>query len=130
MPIAPTEVRFIKLGKGGMWERDCIEGPVPKIRFGFDNPHHQACSKGDWDRLDAYWREKNPGEATKIINQTQDFYNLDMSTLWITFYERKLYWCFADSNVVEIEQGGSRIRKAINGWRCTDISDNTLYSDS
>jgi hypothetical protein len=130
MLIAPTEVRFIKLGKGGMWERDCIEGPVPKIRFGFDNPHHQACSKGDWDRLDAYWREKNPSEATKIINQTQDFYNLDMRTLWITFYERKLYWCFADSNVVEIEQGGSRIRKAINGWRCTDISDNTLYSDS
>jgi Restriction endonuclease len=130
MPIAPTEVRFIKLGRGGMWELDCIEGPEPTIRFGFDNPHHQACSKGNWGQLDTYWKEKKPGEATKILNQTKDFYKLDQSTLWITFYKRKLYWCFADSQVVEIELGGSRSRKAINGWCCTDLSGDPLFSDS
>lgn len=130
MPITPTEVRFIKLGRGGMWESSCIEDLKPTIRFGFDNPHHQACAEGNWEPLNAYWREKNPGEATKIINQTKDFYTLDRDTLWITFYKRKLYWCFADSNVDEIAQGGARSRKAINGWCCTDVSGDTLFLDS
>jgi Restriction endonuclease len=130
MIIATTEVRFIKLGKGGMWERDCIEGLEPTIRLGFDNPYHQACSEGDWEPVEAYWKAQSPGQATKIINQTRDFYTLDRNSLWITFYKQKLYWCFADPYVVEVEPGGSRIRKVINDWRCTDIAGNTLFSAS
>ncbi len=76
MRINPNEVRFIKLGRGGGWEHDCIDGPTPTVRFGFDSPHHQACLDGDWSTVEAYWREKHPREATKIINQTKDFYTL------------------------------------------------------
>jgi len=131
MSINPSEVRFIKLGRGGMWEKDCIEGPTPSIRFGFDNPHHANCLRGDWETLEQYWRQdKRPAEVTKIVSQTKDFYTLGTDALWITFYNRKLYWCFADTTVIELEPHGSRIRKAIDGWRCTDAAGNLLFVDS
>jgi Restriction endonuclease len=130
MHISPDQVRFIKLGRGGKWEQECIESSAPTIRFGFDNPHHEACLNGDWATLEAYWRQKRPTEVTKIINQTKDFYTLGFDALWITFYKRKLYWCFAEAQAVEIEPGGSRLRKAINGWSCTDTKGRTLFTDS
>lgn len=131
MTINPSEVRFIKLGKGGMWERECIEGATPSVRFGFDNPHHEACLQGDWNILEQYWRaRKSQAQTTKIVSQTKDFYTLGADALWITFYERKLYWCFADTEVMEVEPHGSRIRKAIGSWRCDDVAGNTLYVDS
>lgn len=73
--------------------------------------------------------EKRPREATKIINQTKDFYTLGSDALWITFYKRTLYWCFADSEVVEVGTHGSRLRKAINGWKCKDVDGVELFSD-
>ena len=130
--IDASEVRFIKLGKGGTWEKDCIEGRDPSIRFGFDNPHHSDCLRGDWSTLERYWRQhKSPAEATKIVSQTRDFYTLGSDALWITFYKRKLYWCFADTTVIELEPNGSRVRKVIDGWRCTNTAgDTTLFTDS
>jgi hypothetical protein len=131
MHIDASEVRFIKLGKRGTWEKECIEGPVPSIRFGFDNPHHADCLHGDWSTLERYWRQhKSPAEATKIVSQTRDFYTLGPDALWITFYKRKLYWCFADATVVEREPNGSRIRKTIDGWHCTNTAGDTLFTDS
>jgi hypothetical protein len=127
--ISPSEVRFIKLGKGGMWEEGCIEGSPPTLQFGFNSPCHQACLSGDWQSVEAYWREEAPGEATKIVNQIKDFYTLGADALWITFYKRKLYWCMADPEVVELTPGGSRIRRALNGWRYTDLAGHTLFTD-
>jgi hypothetical protein len=130
MRITPSEVRFIKLGKGGTWEAKCIDGPDPTVRFGFDSPHHQACLNGDWATVEAYWKERDPKEATKIVNQTKAFYTLGEDALWITFYKRKLYWCFAAQQVEEIEPHGSRIRKVPNGWSCNDIAGHVLFTDS
>ena len=101
MRIDPGQVRFIKLGEGGAWEKGCIESATPTIRFGFDNPHHQACLDRDWKTLEGFWREHEPTQVTKIVNQTKDFYMLPANTLWITFYKRKLYWCFAEPDVRE-----------------------------
>jgi len=130
MRITPKEVRFIKLGSGGSWEKGCIESATPTVRFGFDSPHHQACLDGDWTTVEAYWKAQNPREATKILNQTRDFYTLGPDAMWVTFYLRKLYWCFADQDVSELEPNGSRIRKVLDGWSCTDSAGNTLFTDS
>ena len=131
MTVNPSQIRFIKLGKGGMWEKDCIEGSSPSVRFGFDNPHHEDCLRGDWEKLEQYWRQhKRPAEVTKIVSQTKDFYMLGADALWITFYNRKLYWCFADTTVNELEPHGSRLRMAIDKWRCTDTTGSTLFVDS
>src|SRR5438874_5141513 len=110
-PIAPSTVRFIKLGSGGGWERDCIEGPDPCIRFGFNNPEHETCLKGDWEKLRSYWTQHHPKKATMIVNATRDFYALGADTLWITFYQRKLWWCFAEPKV-DLQPDGSRARRA------------------
>lgn len=130
MTITATDVRFIKLGRKGSWERDCIDSETPTIRFGFSSPHHNECLAGDWETVEAYWRIKEPKQAAKILNQTRDFYELNSKTLWITFYNRKLYWCFANRKVLETEPNGPRVRSVKGAWRCTDVKDKTLFTDS
>lgn len=131
MDVNPNHVRFIKLGRRGMWEEACIEGPTPSIRLGFNNPHHKACLEGDWLKVETYWKEHRPKEATKIVNQIRDFYTLGLDALWITFYKRKLYWCFAQPQVSELKPGGSRIRLVHDsGWQCDDRNGKTLFTDN
>jgi hypothetical protein len=68
--------------------------------------------------------------ATRDINQVKDFYELDSSALWITFYNRKLWWCFAKKEVIELEEDKSRIRHTVNGWSSTDLRGRELTIES
>jgi hypothetical protein len=36
-------IRFIKLGNGGSWEKSCIETDNT-IRLGYESPFHDECS--------------------------------------------------------------------------------------
>jgi hypothetical protein len=68
-PISPKEIRFIKLGENGRWEKDCIEGSKPCIRLGFDTNHHAESLAGHWKMLTDYWRNverKTPGKTTEL----------------------------------------------------------------
>lgn len=130
-PANATTARFIKLGASGEWEAECIRAPGT-IRLGFNNPLHQSCLDGDWDALTAFMREnrgKTKGKATEITNQVRDFYSLDESVLWITFYRRQLFWCFAASEITQLEDG-TRIRKALNGWSNRSIGGSDLFIES
>lgn len=130
-PIAPDEVRFIKLGQGGEWEKQCIEGKQPCIKFGWCNPYHKKCLQYDWSDLRSYWERKESktkGKATEIINQIKDFYTLGENTLWITFYNKKLYWCFAEIDVVELPDK-NRIRRTNGRWSCQDVLGNDLLTN-
>lgn len=120
--IKPTEIRFIKLGRRGTWEEGCIEGPEPCIRLGFNSGQHPESLAGNWKAVEAYWRDvakKTPGIVTANVNQVKAFYTLPPTTLWITFFKRKLYWCFAEAEVRELPDG-SRIRSVIGKWSSTD----------
>ena len=126
MPIKPETVRFIKLGEGGQWENSCIEEGT--IRLGYNSPYHENCLAGDWEPVRAYWlkyRNGNKRVATSDLNQIRAFYELSENSLWVTFFKRKLYWCFANHQVVQLEDG-SRIRRTLDGWSCKDISGNNL----
>jgi hypothetical protein len=89
---------FIKLGKGGRWEKSCIENGT--IRLGFHKPSalHSECLNGEWSKVYDYWIEqgKSKGKATEIKNQIKAFYESDEETLWITFFKRRMHWCFAE----------------------------------
>ncbi|MCE6978601.1 hypothetical protein EI534_14665 [Pseudomonas frederiksbergensis] len=125
-PISPNKVRFIKLGEGGEWERTCIEENA--IRLGYHSPHHEDSLAGNWDDVRQYWlnrRKGKEGSATRDINQIRDFYELEESDVWITFYKKKLYWCHAASEVIELEDQ-SRIRNVIGKWSSTDINGKPL----
>jgi hypothetical protein len=125
--IKPNAIRFIKLGEKGRWEKSCIEEDGT-IRLGYNSPYHEDSRAGNWEPVRAFWlkyRKSNEGAATRDLNQIRDFYELSEQALWITFYKRKLYWCFAERLVIQLDDG-SRMRRAIDGWSCNDLNGNVL----
>lgn len=121
--ITASQVLYIKLGKKGEWEKDCIEGPNPCIRLGFRSKQHQECLAGNWEAVRNYWA--NTEGRTDATNQVKAFYTADEQTLWTTFYQRKLWWCFASRQVEELPDG-YRIRKTLGQWSCKDVSGHDL----
>lgn len=124
--ISPQEIRYIKLGDHGKWEKWCLENNA--IRLGYISPYHQESLNGEWNIVRDYWLKVRGGKessATKDINQIRDFYELQEDDLWITFYQRKLYWCKASNKVIELDDG-SRIRKTIGKWSCKSLSNQNL----
>ena len=83
---------------------------------------------GNWDEVRKFWldvRKGNEGSATRDINQIRDFYELDEHDVWVTFYKKKLYWCRAAREVIELDDQ-SRIRYVIGNWSATDINGQAL----
>lgn len=116
------QIRYIKLGHGGCWEKSCIEEDGT-IRLGYESPFHKECAEGNWGKVREFWLEKRSGSETAASNdvsQIKDFYELSEDDIWITFYKRKMYWCRSEAVVKELDDG-TRVRKAINGWSCTDV---------
>jgi len=130
-PLSASQFLFIKLGEKGDWERDCIEGQSPCIRFGFRSKQHQESLAGNWDEVRRYWATtggKTPGKLTETLNQIRAFYTADERTMWVTFYQRKLWWCFANKKVKELADG-SRIRHTLGPWSCKDVLGHDLHVD-
>ena len=78
-----------------------------------------------------YWfniEKKTAGKATETTNQIKTFYTASEKAMWITFYQRKLWWCFADKNVNELADG-SRIRNTLRPWSCKDFFGKDLHVD-
>lgn len=71
------------------------------------------------------FRNGDERTATSDLNQIRAFYELSANTLWITFFKQKLYWCFANPQVVQVEDG-SLIRRTLDGWSCKDINGRDL----
>lgn len=121
------KIRYIKLGSGGAWERYCIE-EHQVLRLGYKSLHHQDSLNGDWDTVRRYWlaaRNGNEGAASRDLNQIRDFYELSEADIWITFYQRKMYWCRAHKEVHELADR-SRVRNVIGSWSCYDKNGNLL----
>lgn len=135
--IEASSVKFIKLGKAGKWEDYCIKNNV--IVFELNNPNHDQCLLDEWDDIfvDLLQQstkntdKKKKQEATTIKNQAKDFYTSPGDVMWITFYKRKLYWCFAEDQVeerlIEPNNESVRVRKVKDNWRSTDIFGNDLF---
>ena len=116
---------FIKLGRKGKWEESCIENNT--IRLGFQNPLHSVCLNGEWDKVYDHWisQGKTKGRATQIKNQIKAFYESDKETLWITFFKRRMYWCFAEKEVTQLADE-TRIRKVKGKWEYVDVQGSPL----
>ena len=119
--IQATSAYFIKLGRGGKWEEECILCDKT-IKLGFNNPLHSECLAGEWHKIHEYWmgQGKKKGKATEITNQIKAFYESDDDILWITFFRRRLYWCFAQKKVTK-RPDGTRIRRVKGEWSYRDI---------
>jgi len=130
----PSNVRYIKLGEGGRWERDCMERNI--VRFGFGSARDERfamCHRRDWKALRKSFiaEGKSAGTATRFTNETQLFFEDDGTTLWITFVGERLCWGFLDPAVPaeRHEDGDGVFRPVVSGWRSTDAAGTELTKD-
>ncbi len=121
--IAPRSVRYVKLGEGGSWEKDCIARGL--LRFGFESGNQETLAwaqKKQWEDLRASWRkERSAGTATRFTNETRFFFEAGPHDLWITFVGERLYWGFLEDDVpIPAGSDQSTVRRVRDGWRCID----------
>lgn len=129
MKIDFEDAHFIKLGESGKWAQECIDSGFAKL--GFFNPLHKACLEHKWTQVRSYWikvENKTEAKATDITNQIQSFYEAPENHIWITFHDRKLYWCFLKEGVSRLEKG-YRTRNTLSGWSCKDVNQSPLTID-
>lgn len=128
-------IRFIKLGDGGKWEKECIDD-LNIIRLGYENPFHAESLRGEWEPVCQFWlnqRKGKRGTASRDLNQIRDFYEQPEETIWITFRSGLMFWCNASSEVIERKDEsapGARERKVIGKWSCHDLKGNLLSTDT
>lgn len=130
--ISPTRVRYIKLGEGGSWEKECLGKGF--IRFGFGSSsakRYPLCQAGQWNDLMRSFVDagKSKGTATRFTNETL-FFEDDGSTLWITFVGERLCWGLLEQNSPERHRDGDGVfRNVAGGWQFTDRMGEQLTKD-
>jgi hypothetical protein len=127
-PITPRTVRYIKLGQGGAWEKECREQNI--LRFGFASGEDETmalCRAGAWDALTESWQRArgSKGKGTENANEIRLFWTDPGDTLWITFIGDALHWGFLEPGEPQRyerpdPEEGSSYRRVRGGWRCVD----------
>ena len=123
--IEAESALYIKLGRGGDWEDNCISQGT--LRFGYREISHDACKRSDWKAV-LQERESSKGNrsvAKSDVTQIGYFYESSRKVLWVTFYKHALWWCFADEEVTLLHDG-TKVRRAIGGWKQIDRKGNLL----
>jgi len=129
--IKPKKILFIKLGRHGKFEKDCLE-KSQTIRLGYREVDHKLCVKGDWKSVRNFYLDKRHTKnsvASSHTNQIKQFYEEGEDTLWITFYANKFWWCFAKKKI-KLLPDKAKIRKVIGKWCDKDINGNILSTDN
>ena len=70
--IRPARVRYIKLGEGGRWEKECLEKRIIRIGFGSaQTERFELCQAGRWMEvfLSFIAEGKGKGTATRSMNE-------------------------------------------------------------
>lgn len=125
----PKNILFIKLGEKGSYEKECIE-QNSSIKLGYREIDHSLCINGQWDDVNNEIQTKHPETVQTAItshkNQIRKFYEEPSSTMWITFYNSKLWYCYADSNVT-YNSDGTKERKTLSNWSDKDSHGKVLF---
>lgn len=128
--IKPTQVRYIKLGEAGLWEKECLEKGI--IRFGFGSAteeRYPLCMAGKWEELTKSFisEGKSKGTVSRFTRETRLFFEDKGSTLWITFVGERLCWGFLDKSLPQRHPDNRGVsRKVVNGWRWHDLNGEPL----
>lgn len=134
MRITPSNVRFIRLGPGNRWADACFDNN--HIVLSHKEVPHELAVTGDWAKVKSSL-ENDVGHslsvATSALREIKEFYTLGPDCLWVTFVDGKLWWAFAEPEVVPLpgdaERDGARYRRVIGRWRSTDIFGRSLLTD-
>lgn len=129
--IKASKVLFIKLGRKGGWEEECIE-KNQTLRLGYREVDHSECLKENWKEAYNYYlnvKKCTQGTATSHTNQIRYFYESDDTVLWITFYAKKLWWCFSKPEI-QLLPDKTKIRPVVGKWSNQDITGKELATDN
>jgi hypothetical protein len=122
--VDAVKALFIKLGQNGEWERECINGG--SLRLGYRDVPHDLCRSSNWETArKSFPSSADPGSLTRHLNQVQQFYEEPATTLWITFYSDRLWWCFSAPNITQLPDK-SKTRPVIGSWCDKDVNGNPL----
>lgn len=122
-----TRVYFIKLGRRGCWEPECLANGV--LHFSYRETPQSLCVAGDWDAVKAFWAKRRGNEATASsdVRQIRTFFEASEADLFITFSKGYLWWCHpADTAVVVRSADGVRVRQTVDGWHRVSIGGEPL----
>ena len=133
--ISATKAFYIKLGRQGEFESECLSNPgFARVGWTKVDLNLLNCEpdKIDWEAIKTWLVEekkyKSKGMATNQTNQLKVFYTSEPDVLWITFYENHLYWCFLNPNV-KVREDKTKLRHTQDGWYNTDINGKPLTFD-
>jgi len=104
------------------------------LRLGFGEVPHALASQGRWGEVKELLVGKNKprGRPADITRQVKAFYESSEEVLWITFFKRRLWWCFSKRHVTPLPDGPGgawRSRPVIGKWRCDDAHGRPLDVD-
>lgn len=125
---------YIKLGNGGEWEKDCLAAGAwgGYLRLGYETTPIDACLTGQWDQVAAFWqsqsRKGDAGAARRHANQVQAFFEAGPDQVFITFHDRRLWWCQPAGPVV-VDKDGTHIRHTVDGWHDHSLGGSPLGMD-
>lgn len=127
--ITSNNVLFIKLGEGGLWEEGCIISG--NLRLGYEDADYNDCLNGNWGQVEKYFLGKGKTQiaTSGYITQMKYFFEEPEDTIWITFYNNKLWWTKAKKDV-SLENDGTRLRTCIGAWSDKDVSGNVLFMEN
>lgn len=125
--IHPSKALYIKLGKGGDWETECLEQKQTlRMFFAEGEAPHSLCVERQWNTifLESAWSTANKRTITGWVNQTKLFYECGPDVLWVTFYKNRLWWCFSEPDVAvrDAPSGSFRERPVVGRWRDCSLS--------
>lgn len=128
MPLTAAHAYFIKLGRAGDWEVECLRNGV--LRFGYHETPHDLCVGGDWDSVWQVWKQirGDAGAATRDVSQIRTFYESGSDTIFITFAGGFLHWCRPKGPVQLLSDGG-RLRNTVDGWQSKSLGGSRLTVD-
>lgn len=130
--IEPRNVLFIKLGDAGKWEENCIKHG--ELKIGFGEADFKTCLNGKWEKITNYYstRKEKPNDkrtASRYMGELKYFFEEPDDTLWITYYDKKVWWAFAHPEVTLLTDK-RKIRKVIGSWRDFNINGKKLTFDN
>jgi len=106
------------------------------LPFGFDEIDHTLCRAGDWDAVKARFAAtgRTASGASQGARELHDVYTLGADCLWVTMADGRLYWGFADPEVIPVNASGNgeytRYRRVIGGWSRTSLTGEPLTTRS
>ena len=111
-------------------ESDCIR-KSNTLRLGYETADFQLCLNGEWNKVKDHYIKSGTKQktASKYITQIRHFFEASEDTIWITFYDNKLWWTKAKAGV-SLNNDNIRERSCISEWSDKDIEGNPLYMEN